>query len=110
MYSYDYLPCHALLVAGCRDDYAASVARTRLIDALHVTLVHIATDEGVMSVLLAIEEAGLEKRDAQQRTPLLVAAELGCVEVIQMLLEAGAELEVFNERGRSAKTSMMCTV
>lgn len=61
-----------------------------------------AEDDEIGIRLLHKHKAKIDIRDGRQRTPLMIAAEAGLVEVVSVLVELGAQLNLQDEQGTTA--------
>jgi ankyrin repeat protein len=61
-----------------------------------------AEDDEIGVRLLHKHKAKIDVRDNQQRTPLIVAAQSGLVEVVTVLMELGAQINAQDEKGLTA--------
>ena len=67
--------------------------------ALHLKIFQGAKTLNLSDVL---RDGGINIRDNYQRTPLYMAARLGCVQIISCLLEAGCDIDMKGPKGNSA--------
>ncbi|OJZ79939.1 hypothetical protein ASPFODRAFT_148418 [Aspergillus luchuensis CBS 106.47] len=68
---------------------------------MDISAIHVAARWGIIPLISFLLRGNLEVKDAQGRTPLLVAAEHSQVEAIQLLLGSGARVDILNNEHQS---------
>jgi ankyrin repeat protein len=83
----------------------SNMAQNQLANELIGQDIHVAVQKGNLSLVkAALEEypGQIETLNASQSTPLIVAASFGYIQVVSLLLDKGADIQVVNKWGRTA--------
>ena len=95
-----------LAIAEDADDRLRSLVRSAREnnEPVDPTLLIVATMAGARKCMLALLESGVDvnTQDAEGRTALFWAITMNGIEIVRILLDAGADTELGNERGEDA--------